>query len=80
VWLAEAGVKLCEGCDGEWTHPQSDAAEIRNDRWESASDVRGRKAPLLSKIKIFGAFLNERHDEFTSWRKRYRAWEIHEVS
>ena len=78
VWLAETGNKLCDECEGEWTHPQDIVAEIRNGRWESATDVRGRKAPLLSKIKIFGAFLNERHDEFISWRKRHRAWEIHE--
>jgi len=78
VWLAEAGVNLCGKCDGEWTHPQDDVAEILNGRWEMASDIRGRKAPILAKIKIFGAFLNERNDEFISWRKRHRAWEIHE--
>jgi hypothetical protein len=56
-------------------------AEIVNGRWEcaaSANAVRGRKAPFLTKIKIFGAFLNERHDEFISWRKRHRAREIYE--
>ena len=78
VWLAEAGLELCAGCDGEWTHPQNDVAEILNGRWERVSDIRGRKAPRLAKIKIFGAFLNERNDEFISWRKRHRAWEIHE--
>ena len=81
AWLAEAGVKICQRCDGEWTHPQDGTAEIHNGRWECADNsnaVRGRKAPFLTKIRILGAFLNERHDEFIPGRKRHRAQEIHE--
>ncbi len=79
AWLAEAGLRFCDRCDGEWTHPQDANAEIFNGRWESAADVRGRKAPRHSKIRIFGAFLNDRLDEFVSGRKRHRAQQIHEA-
>jgi hypothetical protein len=81
VWLAEYGTDLCKQCTGEWRPSNTDTAEILNGRWEKASDSRalqGRKAPYLTKIKIFGAFLNERYDEFIPNRKRYRAKEIYD--
>ena len=77
AWLAESGMRLCDKCDGEWTHQQDATPEIFNCRWESAADLRGRKAPRHSKIRIFGAFLSDRLDEFVSERKRHRAQQIH---
>ena len=81
VWLAEFGSHLCAKCVGEWGNPTDKVPEIFNGRWElvhSPSNLRGRKAPFLSKLKIFGAFLNERYNEFTPTRKRFRAQELYE--
>jgi hypothetical protein len=79
AWLAEAGLRFCAKCEGEWTHPQDSRREIINGRWENAEDIRGRKAPLQSKIRIFGAFLSDRLGEFVAERKRHRARQLHEV-
>jgi hypothetical protein len=84
AWLAEKGKEVdenCPGCVGEWGYPQNDTAEIFNDRWDKANGANakcGRKAPYLTKIRIFGAFLNEQYDEFIPAPKRYRAEQIHE--
>lgn len=81
VWLAERCLQLCEQCRGEWKDQSDERAEILNGRWELASEPnakRGRKAPYLTKIRIFGAFVNERLDEFVPARKRHRARQIHE--
>lgn len=81
VWLAECGAELCDKCEGEWSTPQDGTAEILNDRWELTNILNaryGRKAPYLMKIRVFGAFLNKRYDEFIPARKRYRAKEIHQ--
>jgi len=84
VWLAERGKEMgdCTHCSGEWSTPQDDVAEILNDRWEKDTNVNaryGRKAPYLTKIRIFGAFLNDLYDEFIPTKKRFRANEIHKV-
>lgn len=82
AWLAERGKELCGRCAGEWSPPQDETAEILNNRWENGDSVYakwGRKAPYLTKIRIFGAFLSERHDELIPASKRHRAREIHEV-
>lgn len=81
VWLAENGLHLCHLCEGEWGNPLDDAAEILNGRWDKDSHpsaVRGRKAPRLTKIRIFGAFLDERHNELVPSRKRHRALHLHQ--
>jgi hypothetical protein len=84
VWLAEHGNKICAdcpGCEGEWSPPQDDLMEIFNGRWEKSLDALakwGRKAPHLSKLRIFGAFLNEQRDEWTPSRKRHRAQNLHD--
>jgi hypothetical protein len=84
AWLTEIGKEIdnnCAGCTGEWGYPQDDNAEIFNDRWDKTNAQKakcGRKAPYLTKIRIFGAFLNSKHDEFIPADKRYRAKEIHE--
>ena len=79
VWLTEFESHICEKCVGEWGNPTDEAPEICNGRWEFANAPGGRygrKAPFLSKLRVFGAFLNERHDEFTPARKRHRAEDL----
>jgi hypothetical protein len=81
VWLTEVESHLCTKCVGEWSNPRDEMPEIFNGRWElvrSPRDWRGRKAPFLSKLRVFGAFLNERYDAFTPTRKRLRAQELYE--
>lgn len=81
IWLTEFESHLCVKCTGEWGNPSDDQPEIINHRWECADSPagnRGCKAPYLTKLRVFGAFLNERHDEFTPARKRFRAQELHE--
>jgi hypothetical protein len=80
AWLAENGLHLCPKCEGEWGHQSDSAPEIINGRWEcgdSGAKRNGRKAPCLTKIRIFGAFLDGSHNEFIPWRKRHRANDIH---
>ena len=80
VWLAEPQRGFCSECAGEWSNPNDKFAEILNDRWENDSHdnaVKGRKAPYFSKLRVFGAFLNERFDEVVPERKRYRAQHLH---
>lgn len=79
VWLTEFESHMCAKCVGEWGNPRDEVPEILNGRWElvhSPSGLRGRKAPFLSKLRVFGAFLNEHYDEFTPARKRHRAQEL----
>jgi hypothetical protein len=81
VWLAERGSDLCEQCAGEWRNPHDDVPEILNWRWENEdcpNGCCGRKAPRLSKLRIFGAFLNQHRDEFVSERKRHRSMHIYQ--
>ena len=80
AWLAEyeKHQRGCDKCTGEWGSPQDKVAEILNGRWENyrPHPYYGRKAPYLTKIRIFGAFLNERGEEFDP--KPNRAQEIHD--
>jgi hypothetical protein len=81
VWLAEHGREQGRECIGEWSSDQADGrTEISNDRWEHCNSANGpgRKAWLYTKLKIFGAFLNDQHDEFIPKRKRHRARDIFE--
>jgi len=84
AWLAEKTKEIdttCNGCIGEWHYPQDDTIEIYNNRWENTNNSNakcGRKAPYLTKIRIFGAFLNDQYDELIPARKRYRAEEINQ--
>lgn len=80
AWLAEIGLGHCARCAGEWGNPSDGMPEIVNGRWEvanCASAIRGRKAPRLTKIRFFGAFLDDRYNEWISGRKRHRAWQIY---
>jgi hypothetical protein len=86
VWLAECGKELdarCPGCEGEWSSGTSATAsrpEILNERWEVAEGQKaewGRKAPYLEKLRIMGAFINDRRHELVPHDKRFRAYEVH---
>lgn len=87
AWLVEHGKELdakCPGCKGEWgsgSAGEGEVTEILNGRWETASGQKaewGRKAPYLTKIRLMGAFINERHHELVPFDKRLRAHDIHE--
>jgi len=81
VWITESGSQLCQQCIGEWSNPTDEEPDILNGRWEvtdTPNAHRGRKAPHVSKLRVFGAFLNDRHDEFVPARKRHRAFHINE--
>lgn len=86
AWLAEHGKEVdrkCPNCKGEWsmgTCGPPALAEIRNGRWEGTSGQNaewGRKAPYLTKLRVMGAFLNDRYDELVPHDKRFRAYDIH---
>lgn len=86
VWLAEHGKEVkrdCATCQGEWSTSSAgdpNKPEIFNDRWEAVQNVKanwGAKAPYLTKLRISGAFLDERFSEFVPFDKRFRAMEIH---
>jgi hypothetical protein len=83
VWLAEVGkgFRSCPKCYGDWRPPQDGAPEILNGRWEHSTTLNGiygRKAPFLEYIRICGAFVNERGEDYVPKRKLHRATEIHE--
>jgi hypothetical protein len=83
AWLTEYGIELddCKECLGEWRPAADDTPEIINGKWEHSllpNSTNGRKAPYLTKIKIIGAFLNDKHDLFVAARKLRREWDIHE--
>lgn len=80
AWLAERSLELCSACLGEWVAPADEQAEIINGRWEIGTRPNsrfGRKAPKHTKIRLFGAFLNDHGDEFIPARKRHRDAHIH---
>lgn len=86
AWLAEHGKEIdrkCPGCKGEWSSGSAgppERAEILNGRWEATPGQNaewGRKAPFLTKLRIMGAFLNDRHHELVPHDKRFRAYDIH---
>ena len=87
VWLAESGKEVCltcPGCKGEWsisTTGNLTEPEIFNGRWEHGTDLKARwgsKAPYLTKLRVLGAFLDDRHNEFIPADKRFRAKQIYE--
>lgn len=88
VWLAECGKEVCltcRGCEGEWsasTLGNLTEPEIINGRWELGTDLKARwgsKAPYLTKLRVLGAFLDDRYNEFIPAEKRFRAKEIHKL-
>jgi hypothetical protein len=79
-WLAEVGKGFCQKCEGDWRALKDDSPEILNGRWEIASAPNsrfGRKAPLLEKLRVMGAFVSEAGEEHVAKKKLRRAEEIH---
>ena len=82
-WLAEVGkgfCRTCRACEGEWTPPQDATADFLNDRWEHGQEVMaryGRKAPLFTKLRILGGFVDPAGREYVATQKRERAQHIH---
>ncbi|WP_042955290.1 hypothetical protein [Pseudomonas sp. G5(2012)] len=78
AWLAE-DPGLCARCKGEWDQSHVSDLQIKNSRWELASHVHaewGRQAPCLSKIRIFGGFINAQQQEWIAQHKSDRAFHI----
>lgn len=87
VWLAEPAseVKECprHGCVPEWRFDllhNERTALISNGRWERSiyNHGAGRYGPHLSKLVVFGAFVNDAGDEWIPSRKVHRAMHLHE--
>lgn len=83
AWIAESGNTLCDMCPGEWHSPSDDEPEIFNDRWENLDcnefplSRYGRKAPYgLTRIRVFGGWIDENGNEYVSPRKVKRASDI----
>jgi hypothetical protein len=79
VWLAEVGKGRCDSCRGEW-RSHSGPPDISNDRWEHSelpNAQYGRTAPKLSRIRLFGAFIDSRGSEWVPPSKVNRAAHIH---
>ena len=84
VWLAECGKEVrhdCNGCKGEWEASKTpDSPEIMNNRWETGAGAIaqwGSSAPYHTKLRIIGAFIDNRCNEFIPEKKRHRARDIH---
>jgi hypothetical protein len=79
AWLSESNMHLCNKC-GEWSYSNDNRAELYNDVWENTNAPNskyGKTTPYLTKIKIFGGFVNNRGDEFIANRKKDRHKQIH---
>jgi hypothetical protein len=80
MWLAEYP-GLCDKCIGEWTSSCNSDLLIENSRWEYSSHVHaqwGRQAPLFSKIRVFGGFIDARRNEWLAAHTEDRAEQIWE--
>ena len=80
AWLAEYP-GLCAHCEGEWSPSYVSDLQIENSRWECSSHVHsvwGRQAPSLSKIRIFGGFIDDQRNEWLAPHKAERATHIWE--
>lgn len=81
AWLAEVGKGFCPRCEGEWSTPQDDEPDILNDRWEVSREANaryGRKAPLFTKLRLLGAFVDQHGNSYVATQKRDRASQIHD--
>lgn len=81
AWLAEDAVALCPGCADGWSQSYASDLLISNGRWEHSSHTHakwGRQAPHLTKLRIFGGFVNDAHQEWVADHKRGRAQQIWE--
>jgi len=81
AWLAEDPLALCAECAGGWSQSYVSDVHITNGRWEHSSHTHatwGQQAPLLSKVRIFGGFISDAHQEWIADHKRERAQHIWE--
>lgn len=80
LWLAEYP-GLCANCKGEWSLSYHAELQIENTRWECSSHVHsawGRQAPQLSKVRVFGGFIDAQQNEWLASHKSDRANHIWE--
>lgn len=80
AWLAEYP-GLCPRCAGEWSNTYVSALRIENSRWETSGHIHsawGCQAPELSKVRIFGGFIDNGHNEWLAAHKAERAKHIWE--
>ncbi|AZC63263.1 hypothetical protein PCL1391_2545 [Pseudomonas chlororaphis subsp. piscium] len=80
AWLAEHP-GICDQCKGEWNTSYISGLQIENARWELSSHVHsawGRQAPQLSKIRIFGGFIDAQQKEWLASHKTERDKDIWE--
>lgn len=78
MWLAEEP-GLCSKCAGEWSQAYKSPLVIANGRWEIAKHTHaewGRQAPEFSKLRVFGGFINSKHQEWIAAHKTTRAVQI----
>jgi hypothetical protein len=78
AWLAEHP-GICPDCAGEWSSSYVSGLQIENSRWEQSLHVHsawGRQAPLFSKIRIFGGFMDDQQNEWLAAHKQDRAKHI----
>ena len=81
AWLAEEQAFICEQCKGEWHASLQVDCEINNGRWECDTHLHakwGRQAYQFRKIRFFGAFLNDKGEEYVAGHKKCRAQDIHQ--
>ncbi len=80
AWLAEYP-GLCELCAGEWSPSYVSELHIENSRWEKSTHVHsawGCQAPRLTKIRVFGGFIDAAQNEWLASHKLERAKHIWE--
>lgn len=78
IWLAE-DPGLCSKCRGEWSQSYKSPLTIVNGRWEIAEHTHaewGRQAPELTKLRVFGGFVNTEHQEWVASHKTIRGLHI----
>jgi hypothetical protein len=81
AWLGEDTVALCSSCAGGWSSSYVSDLSVVNDRWERSVHthaVWGRQAPELTKVRIFGGFVNDEHQKWVADHKLERAQHIFE--
>jgi hypothetical protein len=81
AWLGEDPKALCTSCAGGWSTSYVSDLWILNGRWENSTHTHatwGRQAPESSRLRIFGGFVNDLHEEWVDDSKRERAQHIWE--
>jgi len=79
TWLTEPGLDFCKSCKAEWHSSAPYEFEIINGRWETDNHVHsqwGRRAYSFENLRLIGAFLNNRGDQYVAPHKIDRAEQI----